>query len=185
MARWLVAIAAVLIIGVSWWKSHEQSSPPAMPAAESNSASVTTPAAGPRPPGLRDAPVSPDQVEAQRAQEREAVQAIVAAGRQKLGSRYTQETIDASWADAKQVELAQFASSQQISEIHAEPKNLAIDCRRTVCHITADFPSRTASQDWATLYLTGAGSRIANASLDTVANSDGSVRLEIYGLARQ
>jgi hypothetical protein len=188
MARWLAAIAVVLIIGITWWKSQEKAA----------SDAATAPGAVASPPADADArqalPSAPRPstgqaggtgLEAEREQERQNVQAIVAAGRNKLVSRYTSETIDASWADGKQVELAQFSTSQQIQEVHAEPKNLVIDCRRTVCRITADFANRTASQDWATLYLTGAGSRIANASLETIANADGSVRMEIYGLARQ
>lgn len=190
MARWLAAIAVVLIIGVSWWKSLGPSASvtattlhPADATPADDEAAAAAPGRGVPPPQVGIATTA--SLNAEREQERKNVEAIVAAGRTKLMSRYAGEAIDASWADAKQVELAQFGNSQQIQDIHAEPANLAIDCRRTVCHVTADFATRTAAQDWATLYLTGAGSRIANASLDTIANPDGSYRMEIYGLARQ
>ena len=194
MARWLAIAVVLAILGISWWKAQDK---PASPAAgdgalrgDAIAASTTaTPDASPLPAVVRspgaDAAAATARINAAREEARKSVDAIVEAGRNKLVSRYRDETLDASWAEAKQVELAGFGTSQQIQDIHAEPRNLAIDCRRTVCRIDADFASRSVAQDWATLYLTGAGSRLSSASLETIPNPDGSFRMQIHGLARQ
>lgn len=112
------------------------------------------------------------------------VDRIVAAGRKQIVGRYQSEPIDSVWASATRQELAKYSLSGQIRATNSEPANLSIDCRRTTCRIDADFPNATAADDWSTLYLTGAGSRLPKASLEKSGNADGSVHLTIYALAR-
>jgi hypothetical protein len=194
MARWFAVVVVFAILGISWWKAQEGSTYRGAPdapqwGATDASAAASASVSSQPPPVVRspeaDAAAATARINADREAARKSVGAIVEAGRKKLVTRYEGETLDSSWALAKQAELAGFGTSQQIEDIHAEPKNLAIDCRRTVCRINADFGNRSIAQDWAMLYLTGAGSRLANASLETIPNPDGSFRMEIYGLARQ
>lgn len=125
------------------------------------------------------------RLESQKARDRAEVDKVLAAGRNKLVGRYESETTDQSWANAKQVELAQFSTSAQIEAINVEPGNLDIACRRSICRIGADFASRSAAQDWATLYLTNMGDRLPNAFFEMSANTDGSTHIDVYGLARR
>ena len=112
---------------------------------------------------------------------------VNAAGREKIVGRYESETIDPAWSNATRQALMapSLAASDQIRATHSEPSGLAVDCRSTTCRITADFPNRIAADDWSTFYLTGAGDRLPNATLRKTTNPDGSVRLEIYAVARR
>jgi hypothetical protein len=124
------------------------------------------------------------QVEQFRARNEAAAERVVTAGRNKLVGAFNGETIDQAWAANARSELSQFATSQQIHDLHAEPLSMDVDCRRTVCRIGADFATRAAANDWATLYLTSVGARMPNASLQTSDNADGTAHLEVYGSVR-
>lgn len=187
MHRMILPFLVVLtIVAVTWWKAT--STPAAAgPAAIADSAPLQQPAdAMPGPRRSQALPVDDVavDVEAMRRQQRSDADKVVAAGRSKLVGRYDGEGVDHAWATAKQSELMAFRTSQQIEAIGAQADNLAINCRTSVCRIDADFSSRSEAEDWTTLYLTGAGSRIPNASTRVVPNTDGTFHLEIYGLAR-
>ena len=184
--------AIALVVGITWWHSRD---------------TTTTPAASPSPPpGTTTAPGTPartarpvasvprngflppsrERIRESRARQRASVQRVVAAGREKIVGRYQSEGIDASWSSATRQALMAPAltASDQIRATHSEPSDLAVDCRSTTCRITADFPTMVAADDWSTLYITGAGDQLPNASLSKSANADGSVHLEIYAIAR-
>ena len=57
-------------------------------------------------------------------------------------------------------------------------------CRASVCLINAEFPTRLAATDWHTLYTLNAGTEMFNSATRSTVNADGSVHLQIYGLAR-
>lgn len=117
----------------------------------------------------------------QREDERKSVQDIVATGDRKLRDLYQMETTNQKWAAAKQLELEKFVVVPQMEAINAIPTEFDVRCRSSMCRIVADFPSRTAADDWSTLYMTNNGGLLPRASLNTTAQADGSVRLEILG----
>lgn len=108
-----------------------------------------------------------------------------AAGEQRLRLRYEGERVDAAWAASKQQVLESLSVSPQIEQVNAQPLAIVANCRKTVCRIDADFPSRTAADDWFTLYTLNAGPEMTHSSSRNNVNPDGSVHLQIYGLARQ
>ena len=124
------------------------------------------------------------RLQAKRAQQHKKIDGVVAAGRSKLAGRYESEPIDHAWATVKRAELMELGTSEQIEAIHAQPTNLGVDCRTSVCRIGADFPNPTAAEDWATLYMTSEGANLPQASLKTVVNPDGSVHLDIFANAK-
>jgi hypothetical protein len=182
-------LLATLVFGATFWRSWSNDPAtthvadakaaiaPSLPAARI----ATQPALPPAPP------LNPAETRArmhvQKAQRKAHIDRITTAGRKKIVGRYESEPIDSIWANATRQELVKYALSDQIRATHSEPSNLNIDCRRTTCRIVADFPNATAADDWSTLYLTSAGSRLPNASLQKSGNADGSVHLEIYALA--
>ena len=76
-----------------------------------------------------------EQTGARRKQRRAEVDRIVAAGRARIVSRYESEPLDSAWANAVRQELMkpEYVASEQIRAMHAEPANLAIDCRSSTC----------------------------------------------------
>lgn len=182
-------LVATLVVGATWWRSRSDiptttnAIAPNAPATPSVIVVRTTPRPALSPPAPNPAQARALR-EAQRTQRKANIDRIVAAGRKKLVGRYESEPIDSRWANATRQELMEYSLSDQIRATHSEPSNLNIACRSTTCRIDADFPNATAADDWSTLYLTGAGSRLPNASLQKSDNADGSVHLTIYALAR-
>ncbi|HJW46260.1 MAG TPA: hypothetical protein VJ484_07190 [Lysobacter sp.] len=124
------------------------------------------------------------RLQAKRAQERKKIDRVVAAGRSKLVGRYESQPIDHAWATVKRAELMELGTSEQIEAIQAQPTSLGVDCRTSVCRIGADFPSQTAAEDWATLYLISEGANLPQASMKASVNPDGSVHLDVYAHAK-
>jgi hypothetical protein len=188
-----LAMAVVLVVGITWWRSHGTPAE-AIRTASDAAASIPTPQTSVR-PARRNASIPPNElrlprgerVRAHRAQQRAAAERVVTAGRNKIVGKYESEAIDPAWSNTTRQALISPAltASDQIRATHSEPSNLAVDCRSTTCRITADFPTTVAADDWSTLYITGAGDRLPNASLQKTANADGSVHLEIYATARR
>lgn len=191
MRPWLaLLLVATLVVGATWWRSRSDI-PTTTNAVDAPSAAATSSVIAVRTTSRPASPplaLNPEQARARRnarqTQRKANIDRIVAAGRKKIAGRYEAEPIDSPWANATRQELMEYSLSDQIRATHSEPSNLNIDCRRTTCRIDADFPNATAADDWSTLYLTGAGSRLPNASLQKSDNADGSVHLTIYALAR-
>lgn len=183
--------AIALVVGLTWWHARKAPLPKvaeaAVPAGVLPDATPAThrPVATPPPDALR-LPRAERNRE-RHARQRAAVARINAAGREKIVGRYESENIDPAWSNATRQALMapSLAASDQIRATHSEPSGLAVDCRSTTCRVTADFPNRIAADDWSTFYLTGAGDRLPNATLRKTTNTDGSVRVEIYAIARR
>lgn len=189
-------LVASLVLGLIWWKSTPSADAPTTAATEAAALDETAawdeePASTPRtaPGGLSQPP--PANVaeaharkQARRAQERKEIDRLAATGQRKLVGQYQREPVDHAWATAMTAELTSLATSEQIQAIQAEPGNLKVDCRSSVCRIGADFPNRTSADDWSTLYLTGLSAKLPRASMRASTNPDGSVHLEMYGYAR-
>ena len=93
----------------------------------------------------------------------------------------------ASWATPidDSMTAAAASASDEIRRSNAMPANYRARCRSTVCSISADFPNRGAVQDWLTLFSTGVGGELPNEAYIVTDNQDGSVHLDIMGLARK
>ena len=185
----VAAIFIALIVGVSGWVVHtrkadmaQRTAAEVVPAAQAVQRAPVAPS--------RPAPASPatalgqDPLALQNANAA-SVNALVDAGEQKLRSRYESERVDAAWASRKQQALERLSISPQIEQLNAQPLSIDAQCRTSVCLINADFPSRVAATDWHTLYTLNAGPEMSNASMRSTVNPDGSVHLQMYGLARQ
>lgn len=110
---------------------------------------------------------------------------LVAAGMQKLQSRYQSESVDPAWASKKQSALASVNRSPMLEQASAQPLSFGAQCRMTVCLIGADFSSADAANDWFTLFTVLAGGEMSNAAASRMPNPDGTIHLQIYGQARK
>ncbi len=102
-----------------------------------------------------------------------------------LAERYASEPVDAAWASAKEAKLLAASVSDEIRRVDAVPGNYRASCHSSVCKVSADFPNRGAAQDWLTLFSTGVGGELPNESYVVSQNPDGSLHLEVMGLARK
>jgi hypothetical protein len=188
----LLAIAGLLMI-VAWmgWSMRDRmENAGSHSVTEARLASVEAAVAS-RTPGFRSSTSRPPGVASFRRDPRalfgangQAVQKQIDAGRQKLIVRYKNEPIDAAWSSRTQKALEDANTAPQIAELSAKPLSFASECRSSVCLIGADFPSVDAADDWYTLYSMLAGAQISNSAVHRSSNPDGTVHLEIYGLAR-
>jgi hypothetical protein len=188
-ARWplLAALLVVLVIlGVTIGRRLLDG---AAPGESEATARTDTPmpvqAQGRARPGQARAPFSP-QLRRERRRAAQAEQERKGRGfHQALANRYASEPVDAAWASAKEAKLLAASASDEIRRSNAMPANYRASCRSTVCSISADFPNRGAVQDWLTLFSTGVGGELPNEAYIVTDNQDGSVHLDIMGLARK
>lgn len=195
--RWFaIALVAILVVSVTWWKISSRHPEPGL------SGTVTADTAQPTglPAGAMRATnslpsynagtvLSPTEtirtIHAGREANRAQVAKVVEAGHNKLLTQYQSEPVNGGWAIAQEQNLTSHGTSPQINELNAKPKGLTAHCRSTTCKIGADFPNQTAADDWVTLYLSSPDAHLSNASTQATPNPDGSVHVEIYGLVKQ
>lgn len=190
----VVAVAVALIAGVTGWTIRSHADAKAAAGATENAAEGDMAAQIPTNPSqashnaaaaqaaVASMPVDPAAV---LAANNEASSKLIKAGENQLRSRYESEKVDAAWAPRKQQALEKASVSPQIEQLNAKPLSFAASCRSSTCLIGADFPNRVAADDWFTLYTLNAGPEMTKAAMQSSANPDGSVHLQIYGFARQ
>lgn len=187
----LVAAVAIVIVATMVYMRSGPGEPP-VPAADGVEA-ASDPSASRSPDPSRNPPqprsqLSRDAMEQRKriiSEKRKQVQDNVDRTQAAFASRYGSEPVDASWATIKQAELTKLAVSDQISELGVEPKNMSVDCKTTMCRVTADFASMSAGDDWFTLYMGNVGTKVPVASYKYVQNPDGTVSINLYALGRR
>jgi hypothetical protein len=130
-------------------------------------------------------PVSPELRQERRRAAQAAQERKGRSFHQALAARHASEPVDAAWASAKEAKLLAASATDEIRRANALPGNYSANCRSTVCRIGADFPSRGAAEDWLTLFSTGVGSELPNEAYIVSRNPDGSIHLDVMGLARK
>lgn len=118
------------------------------------------------------------------AREQARAEADARRERDEVLSRYRRESVDARWAAVQEGALQRASTSRQIARTGANPANLDVDCKSSVCRVEADFASRGAAEDWVTLFLLGAGSELPRAVFEHSVNPDRTFHVEITGYAR-
>lgn len=186
----IITIATILLAGIvslTWWNARNRDVAHVEPVPAEGEVAQTAPAPiqapgvrAPRTAGRYDSRALRETREAQR----KAASQVVEAGRQKLTRQYQMERVDGQWALAKERTLERLSTSPQIDEIGAQPAAMTVQCRTTVCHVVADFPNNRAADDWFALYPMNVGMEMPNISQQRTTNPDGTVRVELYGLAR-
>lgn len=99
-------------------------------------------------------------------------------------NRYAQEAVDPLWAAGKETRLQALAESPTFEQVGVVPDSLEIDCRSTLCRITASHASYGASADWGMIFMTSSAAEIKRAFTKTINNPDGTTSVEIYAQAR-
>lgn len=179
----LLVIATIIGVTIAWRGRATSAGDPVAPVPAMHAA--TTHGAEP----VRGLRTRPQTSMAERRERRKAAQAEQErrgrAFHATLAARYASEPVDAAWASAKEAKLLAASVSDEIRRVDAVPGNYRARCHSSVCRISADFPNRGAVQDWLTLFSTGVGGELPNESYVVSQNPDGSIHLEVMGLARK
>lgn len=189
---WILLGAIVLVIAAVMFIRSRQPAAPPIAAAPTDTA-VAAPVDGNRRPpsaGLSgaDAAALRESVRdrtRQLAQKKQAVQAQVDQTQAQFSSRFKSERTDTAWAGAKASTLEGLRLSDQMRQMEIDPKNMNVDCKSTMCRITADFPNTSAGDDWATLYMNNVAAEVPAASYKYIQNPDGTVTIDMYAIGRK
>ena len=118
--------------------------------------------------------------EARRAEHKQKLEnARLAAAR-----RFELEPVDPAWSAGKETRLQTLAEAPPYQDAGIVPDSLQIDCRSTLCKVTADHASHGASADWSMIFLTSSAGELTRSFTRTINNADGTTRVEIHAQAR-
>jgi len=99
--------------------------------------------------------------------------------------RFEQESVDTAWAAGKESKLQSLAeNSPTYQQAGILPQSLQIDCRSTLCKVTANHASYGASADWAMIFMTSAAGEVVRIYTKTINNADGTTSVEMFAEAR-
>lgn len=186
---WLVAIAVILVVALAMlFKRAGSDAAAAVAQPEQQAQPATQPAPRHRGMPLPGQPLSVAALREQRqkmADKRKQVQQQVDRTQAAFAARYNNEPVDAAWAGAKEAELMGLGVSDQIRQLNAQPQNMAVDCKSSMCRITGDFATMSTGDDWITLYMNNVGDKVPVASYKYVQNPDGTVTINVYAMGRK
>lgn len=97
-----------------------------------------------------------------------------------LDARHRKDPMDTAWSARAEAELSAVAAGEWSAETGITPRNLAIDCRSTLCRTEAEFPKQGDAQDWGELFLTMAGGTVRKSNIVVLPRPDGSAELRVY-----
>jgi hypothetical protein len=184
-------VVVALIVAITSWRlrvadtnRHTVSAPDHVVGIAAQPSTPGSPATISRTPLPGPMPTEAEIMLRREASKREAQQ-VVEAGKSKLVGQYQSEKVDAQWASAKEQRLQSLSTTAEMTSLNAIPTDMQVDCRSSVCRITATFRSRVAAEDWFTLYALNVGAEMPNASFESHVNPDGTVGVQVHGLARK
>ena len=187
---WLVAIAVILVIALAMLFKRGGNEAPVVTQPDQQASADAATRPDPRRGGMRvpGQPLSVAALQEQRqkaADKRKQVQQQVDRTQAAFAARYNNEPVDAAWAGAKEAELMGLGVSDQIRQLDAEPENMVVDCKSSMCRITGDFATMSTGDDWITLYMNNVGDKVPVASYKYVQNADGTVSINVYAVGRK
>lgn len=185
----LAIAAAVMAIT---WQTGQRPPPAAGPATEgSNIASPSAngrplPATAARTAVAKESPpaLTPEQVqqrlidtEKQRAVEAEAAQRYWVEG-------FAAQSVNSSWARAKEDEVRKIVEADDFDAYGVRPKDFQIECRSSLCKVTATFPSQDKAEDWMRAFTLKTAQGFSGGATQTVKQPNGEATVRIITSAR-
>jgi hypothetical protein len=182
----LLSMAAVMVYR---HRAHEDSAVEQPPVASIDESAIPASAAphrraDPR-AGLAGVSESIAAKQEEVARRRKQMQARVDRTQLAFASRHRSEAVDPVWSNAKEAALMKLAASDQIKQIGVDARDLNVDCRTSMCRITATFDSTSAGDDWIVLYMNNAAEQVPAASYKYIQNPDGTVTINVYAIGRR
>jgi hypothetical protein len=137
----------------------------------------------------RPAPQSP--LEASRlmrernAKSRKEMHDTIVRTQDTFSRRYASESVDPAWAAPKEAALDRLSMSETIEQAGAVPSNVTVDCKSSMCLVSADFPNRGDADAWFALYMNNVAAEVPYAVSQYVPSPDGGVTLKVYAVGRK
>lgn len=190
-----VLIAVVLVLGALTLRGGGRpqnaattASKPADTAA-SLASDTTAPAAAPakvaprKPQGA--SPQTPEELEEQlraydlaRAKEAEANDRYWVEG-------FAAQRVNPAWAAPKERLIRDLVASEQFARVRSLPRDFRVECRTTLCQVTAKFASPTAAEDWAQFFMLYGGPDFSGGATMVKTQPDGSAHFRVISAARK
>ena len=188
---WLVAIAVILVIAlIMLFKRADNEAAPAVAQSDQQASAQVTARPDPRRGAAMRTPGQPLSAAAlqekrqKTADQRKLGQQQVDRTQNAFAARYSNEPVDPAWASGKEAELLGLGVSDPMRQMGAEPQNMVVDCKSSMCRITAEFASMSKGDDWFALYMNNVGEKVPVASYKYVQNPDGTVTINVYAMGR-
>lgn len=100
----------------------------------------------------------------------------------QLQSEFENDAADPAGGVQMESRLEDTAVGRDMAGTGIVPKDVVVDCRKTLCRVSADFANAGDAEDWAVMYLSAAGGAIVRARTVQARQPDGSTRLVLYGV---
>lgn len=101
---------------------------------------------------------------------------------QRLQAQFAADPADAGGGAAARTHLEEAVVGRDMASTGLVPDDLSVECRTTLCRVSADFAKPGDAEDWAMMYLSAAGGAISRARTVQVPRPDGTTRVIIYGV---
>lgn len=73
------------------------------------------------------------------------------------------------------------ASRDPVMAAVDRPQQMDVECRSTQCRVRASFPNRSVAEDWAQVFVVGAGRSLPHTMMQVVPRTDGTTEVVLYG----
>ncbi len=101
--------------------------------------------------------------------------------RKALDAEFRADTPDPGGSRGTVTHLEDTVVGKDMAATGLAPEDVAVDCRKTLCKVSARFARSGDAEDWAIMYLSAAGGEIERAQTVHVRQPDGSTQVIIYG----
>jgi hypothetical protein len=187
---WAIAATAVLALGVVLLRQSSDGSRDAQVETlekrldalqrDASNPSGTNGSAG-RAAGTRPAGASNNPYARLRAMSPEQRAAEIQRAQGALQAEFEADARDPAGSRGAVTHLEDTVTGKDMASTGLVPQDLAVDCRRVLCRVSARFDRPGDAEDWATMYLSAAGGEIERAQTVQVRQPDGSTQVIIYG----
>lgn len=98
---------------------------------------------------------------------------------------FASQDVNPSWAAAKSREIQQLAASDDIKSAGAKPPvEMKVECRSSLCKVTAEFASNSDAQDWVEIFSLTSGKAFSGGATSVKTLPDGTAELTVITAAR-
>jgi hypothetical protein len=175
---WVLVVTAVGLAIIAWRVRTPAGQ--AEPVQQSPAVVAASPAASVAPPSGSAAqrPGPSSAIETLRA--RAQAKAARAQSRQQYWvDGFAAQKIDPQWAGKQQQALLAMTRTGDFASDPAKPRDLAIDCKSSLCRLQASFASAAQAQDWTELVTLHSGGRFTGGATQISMRKDGTAGVMI------
>jgi hypothetical protein len=99
---------------------------------------------------------------------------------QAAASTFAHESSNPRWGGPVESSLLNASRDPMMAAVDP-PQQMDVACRSTQCRVRASFPSRSTAEDWAQIFIVGAGRSLPHTMMQVVPQTDGTTEVVIYG----